>query len=284
MNELRQVSSLDYAPCRYGASKLVFRGPKKGTTKPYMAFLGGTEFYGKFVHRPIPTLVEDQLGIPCLNLGCTNAGVDVFSKDQTVIDLANGAEVAVVQITGAQNLSNRFYKVHLRRNDRFVAPSELLRAVFPEVDFSTVHFTRHALQELARVSPSRFRVVVDELKSAWLSGMIEFLNKISVPIVLFWMGVKPLDQEQPHTAHNLLFVDRKMIDRLGPKADKIIECVVSEDRKDEALAPMHLTKHEETAARHMFGALAHKKGADMLTDGLREYLPGRRINTQLNGA
>ncbi len=284
MNELSQVPSLDYALCRYGASKLVFRGPKKGTTRPYMAFIGGTEFYGKFVRRPIPALVEEQLGIPCLNLGCTNAGVDVFSKDPTIIDLANGAQVAVVQITGAQNLTNRFYKVHPRRNDRFVAPSELLRAVFPEVDFTTVHFTRHALQELARVSPTRFRVLIDELKSAWLSRMIELLNKISVPTVLFWMGVKPLDEEQPDTTRNPLFVDRTMIDRLSSKVDQIIECVVSEDVKDEASSSLHYTKHEETAARHMFGAFAHKEGADVLVDGLREYVPERSVKARLKGA
>lgn len=261
MKDLRQVSPLDYAPCNYGASKLVFRGPKKGTSNPFVAFLGGTEFYGKFLRAPIPTLVENQLGIPCLNLGCTNAGVDVFSKDPTVIDLANKAEVAVLQLTGAQNLSNRFYKVHPRRNDRFVAPSELLRAVFPEVDFTTVHFTRHALQELARVSPSRFRVVVDELKSAWVLRMTQLLDKISVPTVLFWMGVNTLDAERPDTVWDPLFVDRKMINHLKSRADKCIECVVSDDARDDAAATMHYAKHEEIAACHMFGVMAHKQGA-----------------------
>ncbi len=35
---------------------------------------------------------------------------------------------------GAQNLSNRFYAVHPRRNDRFLRASTLMKTIFREVD------------------------------------------------------------------------------------------------------------------------------------------------------
>ena len=37
---------LDYLPCRYGTSKLMFRGPRRRLEAPYIAFLGGPETYG----------------------------------------------------------------------------------------------------------------------------------------------------------------------------------------------------------------------------------------------
>ena len=54
---------LDYFPCRYGPSRQVFRGPPRDLNVPYVAFLGDTNTYGKFIERPFPDLVENELGI-----------------------------------------------------------------------------------------------------------------------------------------------------------------------------------------------------------------------------
>ena len=48
----------------------------------------------------------------------------VFVNEPTVIDICSKALVTVVQLMGAQNTSNRFYAVHPRRNDRFLARKE----------------------------------------------------------------------------------------------------------------------------------------------------------------
>ena len=56
-------SPLDYMPCRYGASKLLFRGPRRVLEAPYVACLGGTETYGKFIEAPFPALIEAQTGV-----------------------------------------------------------------------------------------------------------------------------------------------------------------------------------------------------------------------------
>ena len=39
------AGALDYLPCRYGTSKLLFRGPRRPLKEPYIAFLSGTETY-----------------------------------------------------------------------------------------------------------------------------------------------------------------------------------------------------------------------------------------------
>ena len=61
--------ALDYFPCRYGRSRVLFRGPKRPLDGPYVAFLGGTETYGRFIETPFPALVEPALGQACINFG-----------------------------------------------------------------------------------------------------------------------------------------------------------------------------------------------------------------------
>lgn len=35
------AGALDYLPCRYGTSKLLFRGPRRPLKDPYLVFMGG---------------------------------------------------------------------------------------------------------------------------------------------------------------------------------------------------------------------------------------------------
>ena len=91
---------LDYLPCRYGTSKLLFRGPRRPLKDPYLVFMRGTETYGKFIANPFPELIEQRIGKTCINLGCVNAGVDVFATDPQVARMASGADVTVLQLMG----------------------------------------------------------------------------------------------------------------------------------------------------------------------------------------
>ena len=168
--------ALDYFPCQYGESKLRFRGPKKDLDAPYLAFFGTTETYGRFIEAPFPDLVGAALGAASVNLGCVNGGLDVYRNDRTLLDIASGAQATVIQVMGAHNMSNRFYSVHPRRNDRFLQPTALLRTVFREVDFTDFAFTRHLMAALQEESARRFELVVSELRAAWVSHMRALLR------------------------------------------------------------------------------------------------------------
>ena len=158
--------ALDYDPCRYGASKLLFRGPRKALEGRYVAFLGGAEIYGRYVEEPLPKLLEGLIDLPVVNLGCVNAGADLVANDDTVTGICRDAAVTVIQVTGAQNTSNRFYTVHPRRNDRFLKASGRLSTLYEELDFTDFHFTRHLLSRLADCAPDKFALVQQELKGA----------------------------------------------------------------------------------------------------------------------
>ena len=82
------AQALDYLPCRYGNSRLLFRGPRRSLEKPYILFLGDSVTYGKFVPQPFPAMVEQALRRDCVNFGCRNAGIDSFLHDPDVLSIA----------------------------------------------------------------------------------------------------------------------------------------------------------------------------------------------------
>ena len=224
--------SLDYSPCRYGKSRLVFRGPQRQLDTPFCATLGGTETYGKFVPRPFPALVEDITGRRLINLGCMNAGPDVYLNDPDILQIASGGDMVIVQIFGALNLSNRLYAVHPRRNDRFVRASSWLRSLYSDVDFTEFHFTRHMVQTLQSVSADRFEVVAAELRGAWVVRMKHLLNQIRSPTLLLWMaGHTPDPQGTDADAYSdPLLVNAAMIEKgvPGPMAHQEVARAIAD--------------------------------------------------------
>ena len=218
------------AACRYGNSRLIFRGPQRDTRGQYCVVLGGTETYGRYVARPFPDLIEQALGVPVVNLGLPNAGLDAFVQDADVMHMVAGARAVVIQVLGAQNVSNRFYPVHPRRNDRFLGAHAGLRALFPEVDFTEFNFTRHMLQSLYRTSPERFGVLAAELRMVWLERMKTLLAQAQRPILLWAAPVAPL-RETGRLEDRVYptLVTAAMMEQVRPLATAYAEVLVKAD-------------------------------------------------------
>jgi len=258
--------ALDYFPCRYGKSKLLFRGPRKSLDGDFAAFLGGTETYGRFIEQPFPALIEQETGLSCVNFGCSNAGVDVFSNETPVIDACAKARVTVIQAMGAQNMSNRFYAVHPRRNDRFLRASTLMKTIFREVDFTEFHFTRHMLTALQVLSEERFAIVRDELKEAWIARMGHLLGKIEGKTILLWFAnhVPEDAAARDGLGDDPLFLDRAMIEAVRPLVTEVVEVVPSAAARARGVEGMAFSAMEEPAAREMPGVGAHQEVATAL--------------------
>ncbi len=216
----------DYGACSYGRSRSVFRGPQVSLDLPYIAMLGGSLTFGIWVHTPFPALVAAATARPVVNLGVHHGGPDVYLSDPEILNIVARADVAVVQITGAETLTNPLYSVHARRNDRFLAATPVLRDLFPEVDFTEIHFVRHLLQVLQRVDNRRFALVVLALKANWVGRMQELLIHLPLRRRLLWVA----EQAPPDRADSLepggpLFVDAPMLERLRPLAGDVIVAV-----------------------------------------------------------
>ena len=263
-HEQIEGDTIDYHPCRYGNSKIFFRGPRKSLKGRYVTFIGSTETYGKGVESPFPTRVERLTGLTCVNFGCVNASVDAFLPEPAVHDVCHSAALNILQIMGAHNMSNRFYTVHPRRNDRFVRASSVMRAIYPEVDFTEFCFTRHMLASLYALSPERFEIIQSELQMAWRARMRSFVQEIGSHTLLLW-----LSETLPSDAHlgdrtdpinsDPLFVTRSMIDELRPHVQGVIlvQLPARKDNDDDT-PPLLTTEAHKTAAELISDALAKR--------------------------
>lgn len=266
--------SLDYYPCQYGSSRILFRGPKRDIDRAYVAVLGGTETYGKFVPLPFPDLVEQELGLPVANLGCMNAGPDVFLNEAAVTQIAAQASVTVVQILGAQNLSNRYYAVHPRRNDRFLGATPLLRAIFPRVDFTEFNFTRHMLMSLQNASADKFEVVAEELRAAWVTRMKLLLSRLGRRVILLWVSdqAPPSPTRRVDLARNPLLIDSEMIHAIRAPVAGYVEAVFSAAALSQGGEGMAFAPMEAPAAAGLPGPAAHREVADLLMPAIHRLI------------
>ena len=242
--------------CRYDGSRLLFRGPRRVLDGEFVACLGGTETFGKYVTHPFPDVLEDLTGVTCVNFGWPNAGLDVFAHDRALLDCAARAQICVLQVPCAVNMSNMYYRVHPRRNDRFLQATDALRALFSDVDFTEFSFTRHLLGHLQDLSAERFSYVRQELATVWVEGMQNLITRIGAPVVLLWLSVRWPDDasDRPDVWADPALVDREMLEMLRDYVHGIVE-----------LPPAHVP-------RDTLDPEDHTRAAEALVPALAELL------------
>ena len=266
------ASLLDYEPCHYEPSKLTFRGPQKSLSDPYIAFVGTTETYGKFVAQPFPSLIELSLGQTCVNFGCVNAGSDVYLHEQSVLEKCAKARVTVLQVMGAHNMSNRFYSVHPRRNDRFLAASDAMKGIFPDFDFTDFTFTKHLLLALKTRAAERFQAVEKELQDAWVARMRTLADLIDGDVVLLWIDQSVAPGATTALGEEPRFVNSNMLDEVAPYFAEVVRvspsvAAVAQGTKGMVFHPM-----EKLAAQGVIGAMTHEEVAVAVSEVLRDYI------------
>lgn len=278
-HETLEGAGLSYAPCRYGTSRILFRGPRRPLSGRYVAFVGGTGTFGKFVRNPFPTLIERRLAEVCVNLGCANGGLDTFARDNTILAACHDATATVVQVMGAHTLSNRYFTVHPRRNDRFLKASSMLQALYHDVDFAQYCFTGHLLRDLHALSPQRFEVLRVELQQAWVARMQRFLEQTGPNCVLLWLGKEAPTNEawdarpDPLQA-DPLFVTLRMIETLRPMLRDIVIATPSAEARFHGTFGMTFLPMEEPAAATLPGVLTHQDAAAALYEVLAPMFEG----------
>ena len=268
----------DYLPVRYAGSRLVFRGPRRGLAGGYVACLGGTGTHGTFVDRPWPALLEADLGTVCVNLGLPNAGPDVLACDPGLVQMAQRAHAVVLQLPCAMNLGNPFYRVHPRRNDRFLAAQPALHDLYPEVDFTEFHFTRHLMHRLAAISPARFARLRDGMQKAWVARLSGLLRDLAPsPVVVLWQANHAPGDRADSAAIGAepAFVSRAMLDTVAPRATATVLAVASATAQAQGTRGMRFPPMQEETAAALPGPLAHREVADALHPVMARLLQGR---------
>lgn len=257
--------ALDYFPCRYGKARLLLRGPWRDPGVGYNVAVGGAATYGRFVRDPWPALLERAAGQRVLNMGVPQAGPDAWLAEPDLLRLALRARMRFLAVPDAVNLSNRFYTVHPRRNDRFLRASPVLRRLYPEVDFTDFAFTHHLVGTLASYGAQRFAALAQGLSTAWLDAMGRLLTALGRPTVLVWFADRP----PPLPGQRLMLapgapalVDSMMLTALRPHVAGLVEVVPPDfcgPPADKCFAPF-----EAAAALALPGPAAHQAAADAL--------------------
>jgi hypothetical protein len=194
-----------------------------------------------------------------------NAGVDVFVNEPTLADACRKARVTVVQIVGAQNMTNRYYAVHPRRNDRFLRASSLMKSMFREIDFTEYNFTRHMLSDVKARAPERFQLVEAELRSAWVARMHQLLSQLGGRTILLWLG----DHHPPRGRSDglgplPLLVDEAMVIEVASRARELVRVEPSHKARTAGTEGMVFSPLELAAAAEMPGPLVHAEVAEAL--------------------
>lgn len=266
---------LDYETVTYSGSVLRFRAPWVDMAQPFVLCLGGSETFGRFLHAPYPAQISDTLGVPVLNMGVMNAGLDVALNDVAIRRAVGEAQAIVLQVTGAQNMTNRFYSVHPRRNDRFVKATSILRTIYRDVDFTEFHFTRHLLTHLKTLSEDRFAILREELQIAWRARMLRFIRDAKVPVHLLWIANRSPGQPEPSDAlgSDPLFVTSEMVEAVAEEAASLTCAVAEASIHENATRGMFYASREEAAARALPGPDVHAQAARALAAKLAEAVP-----------
>ncbi len=256
---------LDYSPCRYGASRIPFRGPERTLDGPYVSVIGGSESYGKFVSKPFANLLEERLETPVVNLAAMHAGLTLIVDDPAILTIASASQMTIVQVLGAQNMSNRYYSVHPRRNDRFVGASDQMQAMFPDVDFTEFNFTGHLMSSLEERKHPALPDLIAELKTAWVQRMKLILSDIASEKILLWMSERAPEETAPLSdVMDPHYVDRDMLEALSPYIAGIVEVVTDDDTATEDMVGKLYTEGEKQAAAALPGPAFHSKVADQI--------------------
>lgn len=269
--EKRGPMPLDYHSMALPGSNLRFRGPLTEEREPAVVCIGGSETFGRFIHAPFPSQLDAALPGTVLNLGVMNAGLEVMVTDAAIAAAVNAAEAVVLQITSAHNMTNRFYTVHPRRNDRFITASAMLRTIYPQVDFTEFHFTRHLLTHLRDVSQDRFEIVRTELEAAWVARMRRFIAGITVPVHLLWLSNRaPGTPEDHDMLQDPLFVTPRMLEQVESEAASLTIASPDEATEELSVQGKFFGPREEAAARLLPGPQLHQRAAEELLQNLRE--------------
>lgn len=250
---------MDYQSYHLAGSRLSLRGPQRHLARDYWVALGGVVTFGRFIAQPWSDVLEGAARRQVINLGVAQAGPDAYLNDPPLLALAQGAQLRIIEVTGACNLSNPLWTVHPRRNDRVLRVSPLLSRLYPEVDFMNVIFTGHMMATLAHHDSARFAQVVRILQDCWHERMIQLLQQLQGPSLLLVLsegalGLPPL-------------LDPAMIEGLRPFAQGVVHVPMTEALG--ALAGKTFPPHEVAMARQLPGSLTHLQIAQALQGHLQ---------------
>ena len=219
-----QYQSLDFEVCDYrmfcfSQSRMLFRGPRPAvehlTGGKYLTIFGAAQLFGRFHANPFHMMVQQELGLPVLNLSVGGAGPEFFLKEE-FMGAANRGRGVVLQILSGRSIGCEEYpggRVTARtgsedpRRDRIA----LLKSICLQ-----------DRQEAARL--------IDRWRVNYLDAMSRLIRSIRVPVFLVWISSRrpsdwsaELSRNAPAFGSFPQLVSKEMVDALSSIATSYTE-------------------------------------------------------------
>jgi hypothetical protein len=244
--QARDYEVVDYNLEPLPNTELLVRGPIPNLVKPYFTVIGAAQTFGCFSEKPYPTLLSEELGIPCLNLGFGGVGPEFFLKQDALIKLVNNSQFCIVQIMSGRSVSNS--KIISLGSEYGFDRSDGIRKSTHKIyqhhisstyQFYNTRLGRKMERAMARIASLLDREgfsdrLVDETRERWVNDYIQLSYSINVPSILFWFSVRDPDYRMKRTHHDALFgsfpqlVNKQMIDSIKQYYGPYVECITSE--------------------------------------------------------
>lgn len=201
---------------------LLLRGPQLQNLEPntYFVCIGAAQTFGRFCQKPFPTLLEEKLGLPVLNLGYGGATSSFFLKDnEKLLTYINNAKFAIIEVMSARRESNSLFINHGTET-------------FTKVSDGTKIKCRDIYQELLeRQDIKTVKKIVAETRNNFIKNYKNLLDNIAVPKILFWFSSRPPRYPEKYQTVNQLFgefphlVNQQTISKIRKDSDRYVECV-----------------------------------------------------------
>lgn len=201
---------------------LRIRGPRPANLERgnYFVCLGAAQTFGRFCPCPFPTLLQQRLSLPVLNISHGGAGPSYFVRQNgRLLDYLNNARFVVLQVMSARSEGNSLFECegvgsYLRRSDGMRLGCD------------------QAYEELIRTEPREVvERIVHETRENWLASYQSLLSEITSPSILFWFSTRRPNYRQAWDRVSDLFgefpqlVDGAMVKALRMECDAFVSCV-----------------------------------------------------------
>lgn len=193
-----------------------FRGPQPLPLEKscYFVGLGPATTFGCYTKRPYLWLLEQDLGLPNLNLGMPGCGATLLNQEDNslLIDLVNDARFAIVLVMSARSHSSRLHR-----------PARLGSLSSPQI--------MKELSQYFKKDRPFLRGVITDMRNSFVEDYIKLTQKIKVPKILLYLSHHSLDYEDNYdldfpSLHQGFphFINRETVDRVIHHFDDFVEC------------------------------------------------------------
>lgn len=220
--ELDRAGGFDYELQNIpGLGTRHYRGPAVDTRRPYLAFVGAAQTFGRFASEPFPTLLGRRLDIPVVNLGVGGSGPRHFNAPGYLPHL-NGAEAVVIQALSGRSSSNSLF-------DNSASGGLRGHTAFSKEPMRAEDFLARVAQAESHETLKR---IVAETRDDYTGQFIDLIRKISVPRILLWFSTRAPNYREDYRRppHSILgsfphLVNNRMIAEIAALCDEYVECI-----------------------------------------------------------